>query len=208
MLSLYPSSPTSQLVKSHACFEARSNKHYQEKYTECTYKHKNYLYIFIYKIHSKRMGRQLCTNEAPVVNEQTNQTKDKWKKPGRWGKTWDQNLRKEKSQIRWSPWQTLRPSGTAAAFRVAFIVWDKKNLNQVWWHGARVVYVCVRVCCVGGRIWHPVSKLACDGEGTLRFQGCSYFVFLYSYRISLYSQLDFILLILVVLWKKKLLFYK
>lgn len=91
MLSLYPSSPTSQLVKSHACFEARSNKHYQEKYTECTYKHKNYLYIFIYKIHSKRMGRQLCTNEAPVVNEQTNQTKDKWKKPGRWGKTWDQN---------------------------------------------------------------------------------------------------------------------
>lgn len=40
--------PTSQLIKSHARFEARSNKHYQEKYTECTYKHKNYLYIFIY----------------------------------------------------------------------------------------------------------------------------------------------------------------
>lgn len=44
------SSPTSQLRKSHACFEARSNKHDQEKkkYTECTYKHKKYLYIFIY----------------------------------------------------------------------------------------------------------------------------------------------------------------
>lgn len=42
-----------------------------------------YIYLYIYKVHSKRMGRQLCTNEAPVVNEQTNQTKDKWKKPGR-----------------------------------------------------------------------------------------------------------------------------
>lgn len=38
------------------------------------------------------------------------------------------------------------------------------NLNGEWWHGARVV-------CVEGRIRHPVSKRACDGEGTLRFQG-------------------------------------
>lgn len=28
-----------QFIKSHACFEARSNKHYLEKYTKCTYKH-------------------------------------------------------------------------------------------------------------------------------------------------------------------------
>lgn len=60
--------------------------------------------------------------------------------------------------------------------------------------------LCVQVCCAEDRIWHPVSKLACDGEGTLRFQG--YFVFLYSSRISRYSQLDFILFILVALWKK------
>lgn len=31
--------------------------------------------------------------------------------------------------------------------------------------------VCACECVVGGRMWHPVSKLACDGEGTLRFQG-------------------------------------
>lgn len=131
MLSLYPSSPTSQLVKSHACFEARSNKHYQEKYTECTYKHKNYLYIFIYKIHSKRMGRQLCTNKAPIVNEQTNQTKRQVEKAREMRENMRSELKKEKSQIRWSPWQAQRPSGTAAALRVAFIVWDINHLNHV-----------------------------------------------------------------------------
>lgn len=37
-------------IKSHACFEARNNKLYQEKkYTECTYKHKIiYIYLYIY----------------------------------------------------------------------------------------------------------------------------------------------------------------
>lgn len=34
--------------KSHACFEARSNKSYPEKYTECTYKHKKIIYIYLY----------------------------------------------------------------------------------------------------------------------------------------------------------------
>lgn len=83
-LDVIASSPTSQFIKSHACFEARSNKHYQEKYTECTYKHKKYLYIYlyiyIYKIHSERMGRQLCTHKAPVVNEEINQQKTSGKK--------------------------------------------------------------------------------------------------------------------------------
>ena len=79
------------------------------------------------------------------------------------------------------------------------------SLNQVWWHRARCVRVCVcvcvcvyvwgvigcgcvhaRVCCAGGRIWHPVSKLACEGEGTLRFQG--YFVFpLFLKNFSVFS---------------------
>lgn len=35
--------------------------------------------------------------------------------------------KRKKSQIRWSPWQILRPSGTAAALRVAFVVWVKKT---------------------------------------------------------------------------------
>lgn len=59
-------------IKSHACFEARNNRFYREKYTECTYKHKT-IYIYLYKVHSRRMGRSLCTNKAPLVNEQTHQ---------------------------------------------------------------------------------------------------------------------------------------
>lgn len=41
------------------------------------------LYIYIYKIHSKRMGRQLCTNKAPVVTERTNQQKTSGKRKAR-----------------------------------------------------------------------------------------------------------------------------
>lgn len=131
-------------------------------------------------------------------------TKDKWKKPGRWEKTWKLKKRKEPNQMESMANTASVWNGCSSQGRLRCL--GHKRLNQVWWHGARVVCVClcVRVCCVGGRIWHPVSKLACDGEGTLRFQG--YFVFLYSYRISLYSQLDFILLILVALWKKSYFF--
>lgn len=75
-----PRSPTSLLFKSHACFEARSNK--QEKYTECTYKHKNHLYIFIYilmhRSHSKRMVRQFCTKESPGGERANKPNMDRW----------------------------------------------------------------------------------------------------------------------------------
>lgn len=33
--------------------------------------------------------------------------------------------RKKKSQIKWSPRHIARPSGTAAALKVAFVVWNK-----------------------------------------------------------------------------------
>lgn len=82
----------------------------------------------------------------------------------------------------------LPASRTAAALRVAFDVWVEKDKIKCDDMGLR------------GRIWHPVSKLACDGEGTLRFQG--YFALLYSYGISPYSHLDFVLLILVAFWKQ------
>lgn len=55
-----------------------------------------------------------------------------------------------------------------------------------------------------GMTWHPVSKLACDGEGTLRFQGCHFSlssILLYCH----FCLIEFIALILVVL-KKKVLF--
>jgi len=39
----------------------------------------------------------------------------------------EKSKEKKKSQIRWSPWQMLRPSGTAAALRVAFVDWVKKT---------------------------------------------------------------------------------
>lgn len=133
MLSPYPWSPTSQLIKSHACFEARSNKNYQEKYTECTYKHKNHLYIFIYiyKVHSKRMGRQLCTNEAPVVNEQTNQQKTSGKSQGDEGK--HEIKTKEKKRAKsdgvhgkyCDRLERLQLSGSPSLF------WTKESQNQV-----------------------------------------------------------------------------
>lgn len=154
----------------------------RKKYTECTYKHKNYLYIFIYiKIHSKENGETIMhkqssrsewANKPTKEVEKTKKQKEKKKKKARerWRKTW----KRKKSQIWWSPWhKRCERLDTAAALRVAFDVRvvnnnnKKKNrLNQVW---AGVVCACE--CVVGGRMWHPVSKLACDGEGTLRFQG-------------------------------------
>jgi len=59
------------------------------------------------------------------VNEQTKQQKKKEVEEAREMKENLRSLRKiikKKSQIRWSPWQMLRPSGAAADLRVAFDV--------------------------------------------------------------------------------------
>lgn len=73
-------------------------------------------------VHSKGMGRELCTNKAPVVNERTKQQRTSGISRGEAGKHEIRTERKTKSQIRWSPWQMQRASGTVGALRVAFHV--------------------------------------------------------------------------------------
>lgn len=112
-------------------------------------------------------------------------TKDKWKMPGRWKVNTKSKLKRREEPNQMESIEKncdrlarLQLSGLPSLFGT-----EKKESTVMTWGQD-----CVQVCCAGDRIWHPVSKLACDGEGTLRFQG--YFVFLYSSRISLYSQLD------------------
>lgn len=61
----------------------------RKKYTECTYKHKNYLYIFIYiKIHSKENGETIMHKQSsrsewankPTKEVEKKKTKGKKKK--------------------------------------------------------------------------------------------------------------------------------
>lgn len=150
MLSPYPSSPTSQLIKSHACFEARSNKHYQEKNIQNVLTNIKIIYIYLYiYIYIRSIPREWGDNYAqtklPIVNEQTNQQKDKWKKKAGEMRE-NMKTKKKRAKSGGVHGKTLRASGTAAALRVAFDVWVTKDLIKCDVMGARVV--CVRVCVV------------------------------------------------------------
>lgn len=158
------------------------------------------------------MHKQSSRSEWANENQQKTSGKKKKKKAGEMRENMKTKRKNKKSQIRWSPWQMLRASGTAAALRVAFEVLGHKRLNQVWCRGGSS-RVCVRVCscrrqdltssfktCMWWRRHTEVSRL-------FRFFS---FLLLYSYRISPYSQLwflFFLLLVLVALWKKKVTFF-
>ena len=130
-------------------------------------------------------------------------TKDKWKKPGRWGENMRSEVKKRKEPNQMESvantatvWNGCSSQGRLPCLGV-WIKCDDIGLG-VWECVCVCVCVCMcggvigcgcvhaRVCCAGGRIWHPVSKLACEGEGTLRFQG--YFVFpLFLKNFSVFS---------------------
>lgn len=76
--------------KSHACFEARSNKRYPEKYTECTYKHKKksfiyiyiYIFLYIYIYGPSQENGETIMHKRSSRSEMSKQTEKK-AKPGR-----------------------------------------------------------------------------------------------------------------------------
>lgn len=136
-----------------------------KKYTECTYKHKNYLYIFIYiRSIPREWAGQLCTNKAPLVTKSNKETE--WKKPGRWERHEVYKIKKKPNQMESMANAATACCGCSSQGRLRTLDSETKNLYQVSTQaGSDLWSVWVSV------IWHPVSKLACDGEGTLRFQG-------------------------------------
>lgn len=161
MLPLYPSYPTSQwkghmhVLKPEAI--QITMKNIQNVLTNIKI---IYIYLYIYGPFQGN-GERIMHKQSSRSEWANKTTKDKWNKPGRGGKTWDQNWKenKEPNQMESVANAASIWNGWSSQGRLPCL-----NLNGEWWHGARVV-------CVEGRIWHPVSKRACDGEGTLRFQG-------------------------------------